>query len=201
MNPAIVEAARGDRMAELPQDDIDGRAGERMIAWLRARTPDDWHFVGNYLNWDSSMEVVDWILNQSDCEKATAAMMFWRCSPDYYLQYPNREAVAAQASYNVQGFDFASELVSRWNGGFYTRDSLAYIPEPPDAYARYQREAGKYAGQGLPWILDADIGRARHGTDVLTEAEYRRRYSDELARLLYEPGTGGTSGWLKRLFN
>src|SRR5262245_15388817 len=115
------------------EDEDDGLAVPRMIDWLRSRGPDDWHFVGSKLNWDCSMGVIDWILDQRTCDKATAAMMFWGSSPAYYLEFPSREAVAASASVNLDGFDFAKKLVERWNSGFYTRSSIAFTPEPPDA--------------------------------------------------------------------
>ena len=66
----------------MADDEDDGLDGQRMIAWLKQRGPDDWHFVGSNLNWDTSMEVIQWILDQKDCDKATAAMMFWLSSPD-----------------------------------------------------------------------------------------------------------------------
>jgi Domain of unknown function (DUF4274) len=175
----------------MTDDEDDGLAGQRMIAWLTQRGPDDWHFVASKLNWDCSMDVIRWILDQRQCDKATAATMFWASAPDYYLAFPNRAALDADpiARVNIGGFDFTARLVERWNSGFYSRSSIAYTPEPPDAYALYQGVAAKYAAGGLPWIVNADIGDARRGTDVLSDSEYRRRYSNELARLLFALGT------------
>jgi hypothetical protein len=172
-------------------DELDGLAVPRMIDYLRARTPEDWHFVCDKLNWDSSVPVIQWILDQQNCDKATAAMMFWRCSPDYYLGFPNRDAVAADpnARFNLDNFDFAMKLVDRWNSGYYSRGTIAFVPEPPNAYVQYQQVAAKYVAQGLPWDVEPDIGQPRQGEDVLSEAVYSRRYSSELAGLLYALGT------------
>jgi hypothetical protein len=195
----------------IPDDDVDGLAPQRMIDWLRSRTPEDWHFVADKLNWDSSKAVIDWILDQKSCDKATAAMMFWRSDAAYYLQYPNREAAAA--AYGADDFDFIRKLVERWNGSFYTRSNIAFTPEPSDAYRRYLLEEAKYSAKGIPWQVNADIGDVRQGEAALSDAAYRKRYSDELARLLYALATdiphpdrmhgsrGTFVGRLKGLFN
>jgi hypothetical protein len=203
----------------MADDEDDGLDGQRMIAWLKQRGPDDWHFVGSNLNWDTSMEVIQWILDQKDCDKATAAMMFWLSSPDYFLAFPNREALAADryASVNIGNFDFTRKLVDRWNSGFYTRSNIAYAPLS-HVVENYRRTEAQYAANGLPWTVGDDIGAVRRGVDVLSDAEYRKRYSDELARLLYAlstmiphpdsvpgqppdtPPQGDITGRLKRMF-
>jgi hypothetical protein len=179
-----VSMAAGDE-----EDEGDPRAD--MIAWLRGRGPDDWHFVGSKLNWDSSVKVIEWILDQKNCDKATAAMMFWLSSPDYFLEFPNRAAMAAHpyAQVNLWNFDFTKKLVDRWNSGFYTRSAIAFTPEPADAYERYQKTAAAHSAAGLPWTIGADIGAMRQGEDVTSDRAYRTRYSDELARLLLALGT------------
>jgi Domain of unknown function (DUF4274) len=170
-------------------DEDDGLASQRMIAWLRQRGPDDWHFVGTKLNWDSSMDVIQWILDQKDCDKATAQFMFWAASADYYLRFPDREALMASEPFNVGGFDFAKKLADRWNARYYTRSSIAYAPEPQNALARYRLIEAQHGSVGLPWTINDDIGAVRHGADVLSDAEYRNHYSDELAHLLYALAT------------
>jgi hypothetical protein len=135
-------------------DDGDGLAGQRMIGWLGARTPADWHFVASKLNWDCWQDVIDWILGQKSCDKATAAMMFRLSEPQLPAVCNREAAVAGLAS---QSFDFIKALVS--------------------------------------------------------DAAYRKRYSDELARLLYALATdiphpvrmlgsrGTLMGRLKGMFN
>jgi hypothetical protein len=101
---------------------------------------------------------------------------------------------------NIGNCDFTRKLVDRWNSGFYTRSNIAYAPlsHVVENYRRTEAQC--------------------RGVDVLSDAEYRKRYSDELARLLYAlstmiphpdsvpgqppdtPPQGDITGRLKRMF-
>ena len=173
-------------MVNIEEMEPEGDSGADMIAWLQSRSPEDWHFVGDLLNWDNAMNVIQWILDQKTCDKATAAMMFWKSSPDYYLQFPNREAAVTHAP--VDGFDFTKQLLERWTSGFYHRSRIAFAPLP-HLVEIYRRTEAQYAANGLPWRIDDELTAVRPGADILSAREYRSRYSDELARLLEALGT------------
>lgn len=175
-------------MVNIEETEPEGDSGADMIAWLQSRSPEDWHFVGDHLNWDNAMGVIQWILDQKTCDKATAAMMFWKSDPIYYLQFANREAITGHAAVNLDGFDFTKKLLERWTRGFYNRSSIAFAPLP-HLVELYRRTEAQYAANGLPWRIDDELTAVRQGADILSDREYRRRYSDELARLLEALGT------------
>jgi hypothetical protein len=55
---------------------------------------------------------------------ATAALLFWKGQPEYWLQFPNAGAVQG---FQIEGFNFSKSLADRANSGFYTRRELEFF--------------------------------------------------------------------------
>ena len=62
-------------MSAVHYQDDDRDHACAMIAWLDRQLPDVWHEVATHLSWDSAVPVLDWIVSQPRCDKATAALM------------------------------------------------------------------------------------------------------------------------------
>ncbi len=70
-------AARGAALRPEPDDPtIDD-----LMAWLKNCGPDEWYRVAVTFNWDAGLELLRWIVSQSDCDKGTAVAVFHRASP------------------------------------------------------------------------------------------------------------------------
>lgn len=112
----------------------------------RYTEPDDWHRLALYGNWDGVEDDV-WrtIVLQPDCDQATALAIFWKASPEYYVEFIDRTSVPAV---NRSGYDLINLIRERWQGGAYVRSELAFDPDI-DA-----------------WPLDFDDLRRRHGARV-----------------------------------
>jgi len=108
--------------------------------------PDDWHRLALYGNWDVVEDDV-WraIVTHPDCDQATALAIFWKASPEYYLQFDDRARVPAV---NRGGYDLTNLIRERWQRGAYVRSELAFDPNT-DA-----------------WPLDLDDLRRRYGERV-----------------------------------
>ncbi|EFO34065.1 conserved hypothetical protein [Roseibium sp. TrichSKD4] len=48
----------------------------KIIEWLGYQTPDTWHQIVLTWNYDFSLEVLAWILEQENCDRGTAARVF-----------------------------------------------------------------------------------------------------------------------------
>lgn len=112
----------------------------------RYASPDDWHRLALYGNWDGVEEIV-WrtIVQDPDCDQATALVIFWKASPEYYVEFKDRADVPAV---NLSGYDLINLIRERWQSGAYVRSDLAFDPDT-DA-----------------WPLDFDDLRRRHGARV-----------------------------------
>lgn len=108
--------------------------------------PDDWHRLALYGNGDF-IDAAAWreIVMQPDCDRATALAIFWKMSPDYYAQFPDRAAVP---EVNRAGYDLIELIRERWQAGVYRRGELAFDLEA-DA-----------------WPVDFDELRQRYGARV-----------------------------------
>jgi hypothetical protein len=112
----------------------------------RHASPDDWHRLALYGNWDGVENSV-WrtIVLNPDCDQATALAIFWKASPEYYVAFQDRADVPAV---NLSGYDLINLIRERWQSGAYVRSELAFDPDT-DA-----------------WPLDFDDLRRRHGARV-----------------------------------
>jgi Domain of unknown function (DUF4274) len=93
-----------------------------LASWLmQESTPDDWHrFVPSW-NWDYGIEPLLWIIQQKDCDRATALTAFYWTRPGQFLV----ERAKVQ-QYALDSFDLINEVRQRFLDGFYTRSSLAF---------------------------------------------------------------------------
>lgn len=101
---------------------MDRRAitNERMIAWLRNRTPREWHGVACSWNWDQGHEIPLWIVQQGNCDAGTAATLFWLSAPETILDLP--EGNANVPAYRADTLAIVREVVDRWTAdGYPTR--------------------------------------------------------------------------------
>lgn len=99
-------------------------------AWLADAGPDEWHQVADQWNWDQGSDPLRWIAEQPDCDAATALVIFWRASPDYFWSGPStkEEWVASGEYFNADDYDMIRAILERFRGVGYSRQELAYDP-------------------------------------------------------------------------
>ena len=138
-------------------------AQERFISWAKRQSPNVWHAATGNLNWDEAMPIIDWIVSQPACDRATAQRIFFLCNPDWWLQYPDRKAVE---DWQIEGFDLCSALVQRWNSGFYSNTHIQSDPDVANAWSIYCSTEDEDRTNGLPWIVDRNMGDVLNGSVV-----------------------------------
>jgi hypothetical protein len=88
-----------------------------IIEWLSRQGPPEWHGYSEKHNWDGSCAELHWIIQQPECDRATAANIFWLSEPTYYLDGEHDHDPVAQMDL---------EIVERWSSGFYTTSRFAF---------------------------------------------------------------------------
>lgn len=136
-----------------PIADDDDEVVAAFAAWLLDDPdagPDDWHRFALGANWDFSADIMPWIVLQPDCDRATAALLFWKSQPDYYLDFADRSEIPP---FNLEGYDLIQTIRERWTQGLYTRAELALdLGEDyaPIDTAALQRRAGPRFAELFP---------------------------------------------------
>ncbi len=117
-------------------------------------SPDDWHRLALYGNWDF-IDPAAWreIAMQPDCDRATALTIFWKASPEYYVQFPNRAAVP---EVNRIDFDLINLIRERWQAGAYGRANLAFDPETDAGPVNFEDLRWQY-GVRVDQLMPADM--------------------------------------------
>jgi hypothetical protein len=66
----------------------DDDAYSRLARWMIDKAnPDDWHAVASTWNFDSGYLPLTWIIPYTECDKATALLLYWLSEPTYSMHY------------------------------------------------------------------------------------------------------------------
>lgn len=146
---------------------------EREIAWLKTATPDDWHRVALDYNWDEGVETLYWIVQQPDCDRATALDIFWKGQPAWFLCLALKEG---RDEADDQTWTMLKYIAARINARGYTRSKIAF-DATPSLRQDYDELAG-YAKQlpNSPLQAHRDMLRSARGREVVNDMEFYRRY-------------------------
>jgi len=52
-----------------------------MLEWLASKGPSEWHGVADAWHWEKGVWPLAWIIQQPDCDAATAALIYWCSRP------------------------------------------------------------------------------------------------------------------------
>jgi hypothetical protein len=83
------------------------------------------YYLADIYNWDDGTEILNWIIDSEKCDKGTAALIFWRAEPDFYI---NRTSQTI-ANYERDVFDLLKKIVSKFNSDSFKRGRLKFDPE------------------------------------------------------------------------
>jgi Domain of unknown function (DUF4274) len=109
------------------------KAWEWYVRRLFESGPDGWHEAANEWNWDNGVEPLAWIVNQNQCDKATALLIFHLGEPHYYAE----KLAEGKDLADNQVYALLQGIRERWLAGFYHRSELALdvseYDDPPQA--------------------------------------------------------------------
>ena len=86
------------------------------------------HYVAQNHNWDSGVEVVQWIAESDLCSEATALMIFWRAQPEEFTEY-SWSAKKLPRHVEIEIFDLIRTIGENFKKGFYKKSDIAYDPK------------------------------------------------------------------------
>jgi len=90
----------------------------------RIDNPAELHFIAKNYNWDDGILVLNWIINNAICDKATAKFIFWTAAPDYYTQFEK----ASDNEYDDGVFGLLKTIIKNFENGFYIKEEFSFNP-------------------------------------------------------------------------
>lgn len=128
------------------RDDVVERAlqeEESRVALIGEMTAQELHaFLGEY-NWDNGFEPVWAIIQNPECELATALLAFWLADPDL-------STVPPAASRYENHTKFVAELFDRITSGRY---GVGRLPYNPNEFIMNRLQRVKLERSGLPSVF------------------------------------------------
>jgi len=93
------------------------------IAVLALRSPDQRHAIARLLDLDDALDVLRWIAAQPDCDRATAAMIFWRA---WLPAVDGHGAEAAAVRGACARSALIEDILARWSGAAWPMSDLGW---------------------------------------------------------------------------
>lgn len=107
--------------------------------WLKDKDPDVWFVVSDYLNWDNSRPLIQWIVSQPQCDKANVAKIFWGAEPGVFAcQIAEGNGPPEWAA---DSWKLIETILGNWRKGFYTRAELAWPNDDGSASINHYHRA------------------------------------------------------------
>ena len=159
----------------------DGIVEAEFYKWLAFgdANPDDWHRFAMEGNWDfHGDEIYLWIVSQTDCDKATALLYFWKAQPEYELEHPE-----ASNAHDREGYALINFIRERWLAGFYVQSELAFSREIdlwPTDVEDFDRRFGVQTYGTLPQSMRISLPGRRLETSDLIEGIPKRFWPEDL---------------------
>ncbi len=91
---------------------------------LRSANPDEWHAFATQWNWDNGLAPLIWIAKRPECDRATAAHIYWGLGPEYFAKYGCEEPDPGY--WDDLSYSTIQDIVERWERGFYRRSELRW---------------------------------------------------------------------------
>ena len=107
----------------MSEDELDRNLLEKQIQCLKVMSPDDWHIIADDHNWGDALDVLYWIVSQTNCDKATARLLFWKGEPTGH-DFEDCEEEMGANSYSVE--PMLNYIVRRFNAGGYQREEIEF---------------------------------------------------------------------------
>ncbi|MCI3937114.1 DUF4274 domain-containing protein [Chryseobacterium aahli] len=82
------------------------------------------HYLADIYNWDDGVEILFWIINSDKCDKGTALMIFWRATPDYYLEKNEDELEI----YEKEVHQLLKKIIESFISNKFRKSRLKYNP-------------------------------------------------------------------------
>lgn len=102
---------------------MDPAEAARLLAWLEVNGPDQWHDLVRHWNFDFGIHPIAWIVQQPDCDRATAQQVFFHVSDWLLLWHSARQAGRALPdSDEMRLLDY---VIARWRADQFPRSELA----------------------------------------------------------------------------
>ena len=150
---------------------------ERQISWLKDASPEDWHRVMLDFNWDNRTDSLFWIVQQPECDKATALTIFWLAQPtSYTLMQSSDQDGQSEAAFHWKMVQFIGERI---NTKGYTRTKIAF-----DATPLMLQDYDELIAEGktVPDVrlkVHPDLKRSIQGQEIRLDRDFYQRYPEE----------------------
>ena len=107
-------------------DTFDELMADLIIDYLKKHGPEERHKLIICWNFDNPKEVIQWIIEQNDTDKATALLIYWMMQPGFSKQFQNRDECA---SWYLEDYDIIQTIEHNYLSNFYQQQQLACDPK------------------------------------------------------------------------
>jgi hypothetical protein len=120
---------------------VEERLLAKQIDFMKTQSPDLWHRFADGVNWDGSLEGLYWVVSQPECDKATAALLFWKGLPTDH-DYEDDDQLMGDDRYAVE--PLLKYIAARFNTVGFNRSEIGYHFAQSHGLGRNDRQEPMY---------------------------------------------------------
>lgn len=95
--------------------------------FLELNHPAELFYLAAIYNWDDGSLILEWILESPLCTRATASLLFWRASPDWYLKF-DLDNLDSCPEFGRDGFRILSKIIARYKRNDFSEYEIEFDP-------------------------------------------------------------------------
>ena len=102
---------------------------ELVINFLNNATLEQRHQLTIEWNYDDGYDVLNWVVDAKDTDKATILALYWMLCPEYHKQYKDRDDVLKGREYLIiDDYDLFVKLEKNYIAGYYQEQNIEFDP-------------------------------------------------------------------------
>lgn len=160
---------------------------------------DELDYLADVLNYDTQLNLIEWIVSQPFCCEATALKIFWRLNPLDFTKYDLDKARLSGGEKEV--FSIIKNIIRRYTEGFYKKTDIHY--DPSTAYkASVEIPSFMYqavSGEEPYTIYDEDEIKTWFGSYLESQVDKCSNVMDLYSIALYLPISGNIEAAMRIL--
>lgn len=140
------------------------------LPWIKLQTPDTWHIIVEGWDYNSAErdDVIEWILDQPNCNLGTAAQFFFTAAIGLADKEPDQLSPGYRRKWHCM-----KRVADNWQRGHYLQNQLQHSVQPSDVTYYDELVAGRQAeGRPLPFKVPGPDARRFGGRLAASPYDY-----------------------------
>ena len=145
----------------------------------KLQTSLEYHYLAWHWNWDEGIKPLEWIIQQPNCDRGTALLIYWHGAPTWFCQYENKQDVKTNEG-TLTLYNFLKKIEKRVEDNFYTTQAISFDPQNDEGHDWTAEYSDKLIKSPIPEKMLRLSSGIQLKRNILTEFVHRDLNTNEI---------------------